>query len=47
LGSLYKRYETPFTLVDTSGHRFFRILGEMFILNDEVVEVVSEVIGAS
>ena len=46
LGHLDQVYETPFALLETANDRLLCILGEVLILDDVVVEVIPEVVGA-
>jgi hypothetical protein len=47
LGLLNEADEVEFTFLKTSDDAFFGMHGEFFILNHEVVEIVSEIVGAS
>ena len=46
LGHLDQVYETTFALLETANYRLLWILREVLILDDVVVEVVPEVVGA-
>ena len=46
LGLLHKRYEALLALLETFGNGFLRELGELIVLDDKVVQVVSQVVGA-
>ena len=45
--SFYHRYKSIFAFTETLNQGFFRIFGEVFTLNNKVVEVVSEILSAN
>ena len=46
LGHLDQVYETTFALLETANYRLLWILREVLILDDVIVEVIPEVVGA-
>jgi hypothetical protein len=46
LSHFYQIYKTFFALSKTSGDSFLRVLRELFVLNNKVMKIVSQVISA-